>query len=112
MVSLMSKRVIDIAGVTSKMKVYLNDKKVESNGFKKYISQYQINTEDEILDEQSDSDEDEITETNTESNKVPKETVLYEESDRWKLGILYVPDGNFEQISFVNGISIFLISPI
>ena len=105
MVALMSKRVIDIAGVTSKVKVYLNDKKVDVNNFKKYISQYQLNTDDDNQNDNEDSDEDneENTESNTES-KIPKDTVLYEESNRWKLGIMYIPDGNFEQISFVNGI--------
>jgi len=99
-VSLMSKRVIDIAGVTNKMKVYLNDKKIDVNNFKKYISLYQINPETENTDSDPDSDDD--GDDNTE--KENKENIIYEESNRWRLGVIYNPDGNFEQVSFVNGI--------
>jgi DNA topoisomerase-2 len=104
-VALMSKRVIDIAGI-SKIKVYLNDIKIDINSFKKYISLYQINNnnDNDYNDNTNNLEsDDDLLESNTEL-KVPKEIVLYEEIDRWKLGILYIPDGNFEQISFVNSI--------
>ena len=110
MVSLMSKRVFDIAGVSNKLKVYLNDKKIESNNFKKYISMYQLNTD--INDNNSDSDDDDDGEdkdddddNNTDTiNKQKQEKLIYEESGKWKVGVYYMPDYNFEQISFVNGI--------
>ena len=37
-VALFKKRAFDIAGLGEKLKVYYNDKKIESNNFKKYIS--------------------------------------------------------------------------
>ena len=83
-IALMSKRVIDMAGVSNKVKVYLNDKKIDVNNFKKYISLYDL--------------------SNETNNSKKKESIIYDETDRWKLGIMYVPDGVFEQISFVNGI--------
>ena len=97
-ISLMSKRVIDMAGISNKVKVYLNDKKIEANNFKKYINLYELSTDDNIEEEVSDDEN-----TNSE-NKLPKESVIYEETNKWKLGVMYVPDGNFEQVSFVNGI--------
>lgn len=96
-IALMSKRVIDIAGVTNKVKIYLNDKKIDINNFKKYISMYELN-ENEVSE---DENEDEI---NSESSETSKDNIIYEEVDRWRLGIMYVPDGCFEEISFVNGI--------
>jgi len=95
-VSLMSKRVIDMAGISNKVKIYLNDKKIEVNNFKKYINLYELSTDRTKSETNSDS--------NLDSELESKEVVLYEEVERWKLGIMYIPDGNFEQISFVNGI--------
>lgn len=74
-IGLFKKRVYDIAGLGEKLKVYYNDKKIESNNFKKYISLY-----------------------------YPDEEVHYDEQERWKVGVIYKPDNNFEQKSFVNGI--------
>lgn len=74
-VSLFKKRVYDIAGLGEKLKVYYNDKKIDTNNFKKYISLY-----------------------------YPDEDVIYDEQERWKIGVIYKPDNNFEQKSFVNGI--------
>ena len=75
-VALFKKRAFDIAGLGEKLKVYYNDKKIESNNFKKYISLY-----------------------------YPDEDVNFDEQERWKIGVIYKPDNNFEQKSFVNGIS-------
>ena len=44
----------------------------------------------------------EIKEENSESEK--NDEILYEDYDRWRIGIIYNPDGLFEQLSFVNGI--------
>ena len=88
----MEKRVIDIAGVTSKIKVYLNDKKIESNDFKKYINLYDINKyEDDNIKEDDDNyndnddDDDKTSETNKKSNDI-----IYEEYKGWKIGIIYI----------------------
>jgi DNA topoisomerase-2 len=74
-VGLFKKRVYDIAGLGEKLKVYYNEKKIEANNFKKYITLY-----------------------------YPDEDVFYDETERWKVGVIYKPDNNFEQKSFVNGI--------
>jgi DNA topoisomerase-2 len=74
-VNLFKKRVYDIAGLGEKLKVYYNDHKIETNNFKKYITLY-----------------------------YPDEDVFFDEQERWKVGVLYKPDNNFEQKSFVNGI--------
>jgi DNA topoisomerase-2 len=95
-IALMSKRVIDMAGISNKVKIYLNDKKIDVNNFKKYINLYELNID------KSTSDNDSESNSNTENEL--KEVLLYEETDRWKLGIMYIPDCSFEQISFVNGI--------
>lgn len=77
-IGLFEKRVYDIAACTgNKVKVFLNDTKVEINTFKKYIGMF--------YDEAS---------------------VIYEEPDkRWKVGVIYIPDNGYETISYVNGIS-------
>jgi DNA topoisomerase-2 len=78
LVSLFKKRVYDIAGCTrNKTKVFFNDERIEVNGFKKYIDLY-------------------YPEYATQC--------IFEESERWQVGIIYIPDGGFEQISYVNGI--------
>lgn len=75
--NLFYRRAYDIAGTSNgKLKVFFNDKKIECNGFKKYISFY-----------------------------YPNETVYFEENDRWKVGCIYLPDTNNKVVSFVNGIS-------
>jgi len=71
------RRVIDIAGVTDgKLKVYFNDKKVETNTFKSYVELY-----------------------------YKEEEIYYDLGDRWSIACLYKPDGGGEVISFVNSIS-------
>lgn len=74
-VNLFKKRVYDIAGLGEKLKVFYNEKKIETNNFKKYITLY-----------------------------YPDEDVFFDEQERWKVGVIYKPDNNFEQKSFVNGI--------
>jgi DNA topoisomerase-2 len=76
LVALFKKRVYDVAGCSrNKIKVYFNNEKIEVNGFKKYIELY-----------------------------YPETDFIFEETDRWQVGLLYVPDNTFEQISYVNGI--------
>ena len=79
-ISLMIKRVYDIAATTSKkISVYYNNIKILVNNFKKYISLF--------FDESK---------------------IIYEEvNDRWQIGILYLPDNGYDQISYVNCISTF-----
>ena len=111
MVNLMEKRVIDIAGVSGKIKVHLNGIKLDINNFKKYISYYDIpqlsseyindNNNEDTLDDKLD-----LTETSetVHETKNKDDRIMYEEYGRWRIGIVYTPDNGFEQISFVNGI--------
>jgi len=78
MIKFFKKRVYDIAATLPKVKVYLNDILIEENTFKKYINLYYQN-----------------------------ENIIYEENKEWQIGIIYIPDNGFEQISFVNGINTF-----
>lgn len=76
-IGLFKKRVYDIAGTSyKKMKVWFNDEKIEINNFKQYIDLY-----------------------------IPEETkIIYEETERWQIGIVYCPDEGYEHITYVNGI--------
>ena len=78
MISLMERRINDIAGVTDKkVNVYYNDKKINIKSFQDYIELYPTNT-----------------------------VKVYEKlSDRWELGVCVSSNDKFDQISFVNGIS-------
>jgi DNA topoisomerase-2 len=76
----MIKRVYDIAATTDKkVKVYYTDNKININSFKNYIS---------LFYDESD--------------------IMYEDvNDRWNIGVLYLPDNGYDQISYVNCISTF-----
>ena len=106
-VSLLTRRVYDIAGMHPKIKVYFNDKKIESNNFKKYINLYDFG---EFQIERLDVNYDETTEKDNDtdsvsSNKEKKDEFIYEEiNDRWKVAVMYHPTYGHEAISFVNGI--------
>ena len=79
-VNLMIKRTYDIAATTNKnIKVFYNNNKIKVNNFKNYINMFY-----------------------DESN------VMFEEiNDRWQVGVLYLPDNGYDQISYVNCISTF-----
>ena len=74
--NLFFRRALDIAGTSAKLKVYFNGEKLNDNTFKKYISVY-----------------------------YPENTLYYDESDRWQVGCLYIPDNGHQVVSFVNGIA-------
>ena len=79
---LFKKRCVDIAGMngvgkSDNMKIFFNNEKININNFKKYIEA-----------------------------SYPDETLyLDDSSDRWEIGVLFLPDEGNENISFVNGIS-------
>ena len=77
-IGLLNKRVYDISACTNeKVEVYLNNKKIKVKKFEDYIKMHY--------------------------DKMPQ--YHYEEiNDRWKVGVVYVPDKGNNQISFVNGI--------
>jgi DNA topoisomerase-2 len=81
-VSLMMKRVYDLAGVTtSKVKVFLNDKKLDVKDFYSYLDMF------------LDADQD-------RQYKV----VFEKPHERWEIGVA-LSEGQFQQVSYVNAIS-------
>jgi len=78
-VSLLKKRVYDIAACTHKgVSVYLNDKNININTFEDYIKLYY--------------------------DKLPSDLVYQEFNPRWKVGVLFDNHSGFTQVSFVNGV--------
>ena len=79
-ISLFKKRAYDLAGVTTKCKVYYNDQKILCNNFENYIKLYNFNCEEYKL--------------------------FFEKlNESWEIGLIYAPNiGVMEQISFINGI--------
>jgi DNA topoisomerase-2 len=84
-VSLMIKRVYDMAGITNtKVKVYLDDEVIEIKNFFEYIDMY--------LD----------THSKAEEKDIPK---VYESpNERWEIGVS-LSEGQFQQVSYVNAIA-------
>ena len=86
-VSLMTKRVYDMAGVTpAKVKVFINNEKIEVKNFSTYVDMY-LNSKGNDEDEES---------------SLPK---VYEQPhDRWEIAAS-LSEGQFQQVSYVNSIS-------
>lgn len=110
-VSLFKKRVYDMAGVYSTVNVWLNDKKIVCSSFKKYIDLYQLKLD--VPKPDIDDADNEDTETSKSSTKLDISNnnlnngyeIIYEETNpRWQVGVIYAPNNDFKQISFVNGI--------
>ncbi len=77
-ISLFKKRVYDISACTDKsVKVYLNNECIKVDTFKDYIKLFY--------------------------DKLPSE-IVYNEQNRWKIGVLYDTNAGFVQMSFVNGV--------
>jgi DNA topoisomerase II len=81
MITLISKRTYDAAAITDlSITIYLNDKKLECTSFEKYTDLYL-----------------------GDKKEVPR---LYQEiNDRWAICVALNPTQQFEQVSFVNGIT-------
>jgi DNA topoisomerase-2 len=105
MISLIKKRVYDLAGVSNKCKVYYNDVKIECKNFEDYINLYHF---DGMTDKDKDDDNDNENNSidNNDLNDKDEAFKLFYEyvSDTWEVGFMYAPDNGNEQISFVNGI--------
>ena len=108
MISLIKKRVYDLAGVSNKCKVYYNDVKIECRNFEQYVQLYHF--EGMIEKEKEKEKEKDDNESNDENNDGDEENddafkLFYESvNDNWEVGFMYAPDCGNEQISFVNGI--------
>ena len=112
-VSLFEKRVYDMAGVYNHITVYLNDKKIVFNNFKKYIEMYKLNIQNVQNNDSISDDEETDTSKSSKISRANKDLVsktnsyeiIYEDTNpRWKIGVVYAPNNDFKQISFVNGI--------
>lgn len=101
-VALLKRRVYDIAGIHAGVKVYLDDKRIEANTFKKYIEMYDFGDSATVQKEESDS----ASVVSEVSKKGVFGEVIYEEvNERWKVGVIYNPEHGHESISFVNSIN-------
>ncbi len=96
MVSLMMKRVYDVAGVTPEsVEVHLNEQKLSVRSFEQYVDYYLKNAKKQFA---KVGDENESGE---EAEDLPK--IFERINDRWEVCVS-MSDGQFQQISFVNGI--------
>ena len=108
-VSLFEKRVYDLAGINNSITVFLNDKKIIFNNFKKYIEFHHFDFNN--VESKNDLSDDDLSDTETSKiskpDKVEKliDNIIFEDTnERWKVGVIYAPNHDFKQISFVNGI--------
>ncbi|KAK5175786.1 DNA topoisomerase 2 [Saxophila tyrrhenica] len=88
--ALVKRRVYDMAGTCSGIKVYLNNERIKIKKFKEYMEMYTkaIKTENLLND-----------------GKAPEQVILTDNPhERWEIGFA-VSDGSFQQVSFVNSIA-------
>ncbi|KAL0063257.1 DNA topoisomerase 2 [Marasmius tenuissimus] len=90
-VSLLRKRVYDMAGTIKDVKVYLNDEKLKIKGFKQYVEMYLNSVSAEAAE-------------NSGGAAQPKQPIIYEASPRWEVAFA-VSEGSFMHVSFANSIS-------
>ena len=91
-VSLLKRRVYDMAGVVKDVKVFLNDQRLKVKGFKSYVEMY-LNS----AAAQAAVDSGGAAQT--------KPTVIYEQiGNRWEVAFA-LSEGSFQQVSFANAIA-------
>ncbi|GAA6023335.1 hypothetical protein JCM10207_005750, partial [Rhodosporidiobolus poonsookiae] len=108
--SLLYKRVWDMAGITKKVKVYLNGKLLRCKDFKTYVEKY-ISGVNEVAGagakkKKKDGalDDDDLVGA-PEAGEGAKPTIVYETiGDRWEVAFA-VSDGQFQQVSYCNSIA-------
>ncbi|RKP24497.1 DNA topoisomerase II [Syncephalis pseudoplumigaleata] len=92
MEALLKKRVYDMAGTVANVKVFLNNERIKIRNFKQYIDLY-TNHNSSSSSNGSNSNGD-----------APKPTIIHQiVNQRWEVAFT-VSDGQFQQVSFVNGI--------
>lgn len=88
--ALVKRRVYDMAGTCSGVKVYLNNERIKIKKFKEYMEMYTKAIKTENL---------------ANDGKAPEQVILVDTPhERWEIGFA-VSDGSFQQVSFVNSIS-------
>ncbi|KAI0771045.1 type II DNA topoisomerase [Trametes elegans] len=91
-VSLLKKRVHDLAGTVKDVKVFLNDERLKIKSFKQYVELFLNSAAQEAADASGGAAQ-------------AKQTVIYEQvGKRWEVAFA-VSDGSFQQVSFANSIS-------
>ncbi|GAA5989920.1 hypothetical protein JCM11641_002811 [Rhodosporidiobolus odoratus] len=109
--SLLYKRVWDMAGITKKVKVYLNGKLLRCKDFKTYVEKY-ISGVNEVSGagaakkkKKDGAPEDDDLVGAPEAGEASKPTVVYETvGDRWEVAFA-VSEGQFQQVSYCNAIA-------
>lgn len=99
-VSLLQKRVYDMAGITKKVKVSLNGKLIRLKDFKAYVEMYTT-----ALDGAKPAAALAGADPVAEAAAAAKSTIIYEKfGERWEVAFA-VSDGQFQQVSFCNSIA-------
>jgi len=93
--ALVKRRVYDMAGTVSGVKVFLDKKRVKITNFKKYMEMFTKALKEESAGVKSE-----------ETTQPDQSTVILTENphERWEIGFA-VSDGSFQQVSFVNSIA-------
>ncbi|KAG6373110.1 DNA topoisomerase II [Boletus reticuloceps] len=90
--SLLKRRVYDLAGTVRDVKVYLNDERLKVKNFKQYVEMYLESAAAEAA-------------ANSGGAAQAKPSVIYEQiSPRWEVAFA-VSEGSFQQVSFANSIA-------
>ncbi|KAI0641129.1 type II DNA topoisomerase [Trametes meyenii] len=91
-VSLLKKRVHDLAGTVKDVKVFLNDERLKIKNFKQYVELFLNSAAQEAADASGGAAQ-------------AKQNIIYEQiGTRWEVAFA-VSDGTFQQVSFANSIS-------
>ncbi|KAI0328009.1 type II DNA topoisomerase [Cubamyces sp. BRFM 1775] len=91
-VSLLKKRVHDLAGTVKDVKVFLNDERLKIKNFKQYVELFLNSAAQDAADASGGAAQ-------------AKPTIIYEQiGTRWEVAFA-VSDGSFQQVSFANSIS-------
>ena len=91
-VSLLKKRVYDMAGTVKDIKVYLNDERLKIKNFKQYVDMYINSAAAEAAD-------------NSGGAAQTKQSVIFEQvNSRWEVAFA-ASEGSFQQVSFANSIA-------
>ncbi|KAG2023227.1 DNA topoisomerase II [Coprinopsis cinerea AmutBmut pab1-1] len=92
-VSLLKRRVFDMAGTVKDVKVFLNDERLKIKNFKQYVEMYVSSVQEAAAEKSGGAAQ-------------PKQTVIHEQiSDRWEIAYTLSTEGTFQHVSFANSIA-------
>eukprot|EP01114_Cavostelium_apophysatum_P018499 TRINITY_DN5733_c0_g1_i1.p1 TRINITY_DN5733_c0_g1~~TRINITY_DN5733_c0_g1_i1.p1 ORF type:complete len:1490 (-),score=519.65 TRINITY_DN5733_c0_g1_i1:58-4527(-) len=97
--SVMERRVHDIAGCNESVRVFLNGKEL-ANSFEAYLNIYNINDSNRVT-----ATEEGAAATSENAAEAPAPRVFVRENPRWQIGVGVSASGQFMQVSFVNSIN-------